>query len=75
MICESYCSHGGVCELDPGHEGLHDSSFCQWADAEALTKEAADQKLLDKGPEGEVIVTLFDLALAMDQLADHDDQV
>lgn len=58
--CDSYCSHGGVCELDPGHEGLHDSRYCQWADAEALTREAADAILATK-PGGEGLVALWDL--------------
>lgn len=42
MLCKSYCSHGGRCVLDAGHDGLHDSRYCQWADAEALTREQAD---------------------------------
>jgi hypothetical protein len=48
-FCESYCSHGGCCDLAPGHEGLHSSSgHCHWSDAEALTREAADAVLYDK---------------------------
>lgn len=40
--CVSYCSHGGVCILDAGHEGQHDSDYCQWGDSEALDKTTAD---------------------------------
>lgn len=47
-MCQSYCSHGGRCELDRGHDGLHDSNYCTWTDAEALTKDAADQILATK---------------------------
>jgi hypothetical protein len=44
----SYCEHGGVCELPDGHDGLHDSGYCQWSDDEALTKDAADAILIAK---------------------------
>jgi hypothetical protein len=40
--CRSYCSHGGRCTLSPGHETGHDSGYCQWTDAEGLTREQAD---------------------------------
>jgi len=48
VFCESYCSHGGRCELAPGHAGLHDSSYCTWTDADALTREQADDVLATK---------------------------
>jgi hypothetical protein len=35
----------------PGHDGAHDSGYCTWADAEALTREAAD-KVLRRSPAG-----------------------
>lgn len=47
--CESYCSHGGVCELEAGHEGRHDSRYCQWSDDEALDKGTADAVLRNNG--------------------------
>lgn len=40
--CRSYCEHGGICELEAGHDGLHDSRYCQWDDDHALTEEEAD---------------------------------
>lgn len=49
--CISYCSHGGCCMLDAGHEGLHDSTYCTWSDAEAVTEEEADAILLERNPE------------------------
>jgi len=51
MDCNSYCSHGGVCELEDGHEGQHDSRYCQWSDDEALDKDEADRRLMQKGRE------------------------
>jgi hypothetical protein len=40
--CGSYCEHGGICILEAGHEGLHDSDYCRWDDAHALTEWEAD---------------------------------
>lgn len=51
-ICESYCSHGGHCILDPGHPGKHDSRYCTWTDEEGVTSAEADAILLTK-PGGE----------------------
>lgn len=64
--CWAYCSHGGVCEKEAGHEGLHDTRYCTWADAEALTKEAADQIFLQKGGEAAArILAVTDLLLGL----------
>lgn len=41
--CNSYCSHGGGCILGLNHEGKHSSSFCEWTDEAALSKEKADE--------------------------------
>jgi hypothetical protein len=57
--CRSYCEHGGVCELSAGHEGLHDSSYCQWSDAGALPKDQADAILASK-PGGSEVLALVD---------------
>jgi hypothetical protein len=46
MICNSHCSHGGVCILTENHEEKHDSRYCQWTDEEAISKEEADQLFL-----------------------------
>lgn len=59
--CNSYCSHGGVCELSRGHDGLHDSSYCEWSDEEAISREDADEILSSKGPEGAMLKTLWDI--------------
>jgi hypothetical protein len=57
-FCESYCSHGGRCDLKPGHDGLHSSSgYCTWPDAEALTREAADAVLSEKPGGAEFLAT------------------
>ena len=45
--CGHYCSHGGICELPFGHEGQHDSGYCQWDSADSLTEEQADALLAE----------------------------
>lgn len=57
ILCTSYCSHGGRCELKPGHDVLHNSGYCTWPDAEALTREAADAVLYDKPGGAEFLAT------------------
>lgn len=49
--CDTYCEHGGECVLEQGHEGLHDSRYCQWSDADALSKEEADAVFFAKAEE------------------------
>lgn len=61
--CSSFCTHGGVCNLEEDHEGLHDSGFCQWADAQALTRDAADAVLASGSPEGAAVVALWDVMI------------
>jgi hypothetical protein len=57
--CDSYCEHGGVCEKDRGHDGLHDSGYCQWDDARGLTKAEADVLLIqNSGAVGEAIAAI-----------------
>ncbi len=61
-LCKSYCEHGGVCELDAGHDGLHDSRYCQWDDDHAVPKQQADDELVTKtGDYGRTIIGLTDL--------------
>lgn len=59
--CKSYCSHGGVCVLEQGHKGKHDSRYCTWTDDEALTRAEADEVLAESGPEGASVVSLWDI--------------
>lgn len=59
-LCESYCSHGGACPLPPGHEGRHDSGYCQWTDDEAITREQAQQILAGRGPRGRRMARKWD---------------
>jgi len=58
--CDSYCEHGGVCELELGHEGLHDSRYCQWDDAHALTKAEADEILCATNPVSGPMIAALD---------------
>lgn len=58
MICESYCSHGGVCKLEPGHDGLHDTGYCTWSDAEALSEVEANEVLREK-PGGDDVIAFW----------------
>jgi hypothetical protein len=65
-FCDSYCSHGGVCVLERGHELPHDSRYCQWTDDEALTKHEADAILIETDPvSGPAIVAVGDLLGSM----------
>jgi hypothetical protein len=54
-MCESYCSHGGICELDANHPPPHDSFFCKWTDDEALSRADADAVLAGKTGGAEVV--------------------
>lgn len=58
--CNVFCSHGGVCTLDLGHDGLHDSKYCTWSDEESLTRAEADEVLSDK-PGGSSVVATWDI--------------
>jgi hypothetical protein len=42
MTCETYCSHGGVCGREAGHEGQHDTGYCKFGDAEAVSRSEAN---------------------------------
>lgn len=61
--CLSYCSHGGVCTLDDGHGGKHDSNYCQWTDEEALSYEAAQNVLASRGEQGFLVAMDWDLMI------------
>ena len=50
MSCKTYCSHGGSCILKEDHEGLHDSEYCKWTDEESISKELANERILEKEP-------------------------
>ena len=65
-FCFSYCSHGGVCERERGHPGTHDSGFCEWTDAEGITKAEADEKMRANSLLGDVFVAADDIARALD---------
>lgn len=60
-MCVSHCEHGGVCILDLGHKGIHDSEYCQWTDQEAISKEEADRKVaqIPGGPEFLAMESMF----------------
>jgi len=60
MTCETYCSHGGACSLEVGHDGVHNASgYCTFTDAEAVSKDEADQILCDKDPVLGPMLSLF----------------
>lgn len=59
MTCETYCEHGGICDLEKGHEGLHDTGYCKFA--EGTSKEIADTLFIQKaGPIAEIVISLGD---------------
>lgn len=53
--CQVYCSHGGYCVQNYGHEGQHDSGYCKWDDKDSLSKAEADEVLASK-PGGEEVL-------------------
>jgi len=63
MNCDTYCSHGGVCVLSQGHEGLHDSNYCTWADEESISRDEANEKLADVSPLGRALSLLWEAAV------------
>jgi hypothetical protein len=70
LMCTSYCSHGGRCELDPGHDGLHDSNYCTWTDTEGLTKAAADAVLATKDGGQDYLDTMDPVAEFIESMYD-----
>jgi hypothetical protein len=71
VICDSYCSHGGRCVMHPGHGGLHDSRYCTWTDAEALSREQADEVLRGKPDGADYLDTLQPFADALEAFLDE----
>jgi len=59
-VCGSYCEHGGICILDDGHDGDHDSGYCTWTTAESPTQAEADTILACKPGGPEYLVLLED---------------
>lgn len=64
--CPAYCKHGGVCELDEGHRGLHDSRYCTWDDAETVSAAKADAILLAKAESPEELMEIQALLMMQD---------
>ena len=62
-LCDTYCEHGGVCELLAGHSGQHDSRYCKWDDAQSVTRDEADRMLEKKGPIGRASLLAYDIAV------------
>lgn len=65
-MCETYCSHGGVCELERGHEGQHDSRYCQWTDDEALSRDEANE-VLSRTPGGSLTALIWEATIPRDR--------
>ena len=43
LDCNANCKHGGVCEGVLGHEGPHNSGYCQWESKDSISQEQADE--------------------------------
>ena len=56
--CGRRCCHGGCCILPEGHEGNHDTEFCQFSEAEALSDEDGDNLAISKRPDIEPLIRL-----------------
>lgn len=51
--CERPCKHGGLCDLDYGHVGLHSAGgYCTYTDEEAVTREESDRIFDEKAGPG-----------------------
>ena len=52
--CRAVCSHGGICEREKGHEGLHDTGRCEPYGEAAMTDAEGEvmynKRLREKGP-------------------------
>jgi hypothetical protein len=71
QMCQHYCSHGGRCTLERGHEGLHDSSGeCRWPDAESITRAEADAIMAKTEFGASFLETLQPFADMLEGLAD-----
>lgn len=53
--CGSNCEHGGVCVLNLGHKGLHDSRYCQWREEYSVPREQADAMMRKHGYPQELL--------------------
>jgi len=71
MLCKSYCTHGGRCVLRAGHDGKHDSRYCQWTDAEALTRGQADAVLRQTAAGEDFLEILQPLADVIEDALDE----
>lgn len=58
--CNEYCSHGGICILNAGHSGQHETGYCKWDTADSITKSEADA-IMSQTPTGALIVQMSDL--------------
>lgn len=72
VLCGSYCSHGGRCVLDGDHDGLHDSKYCTWTDAEALSREDADDVLRTKPKGADYLNTMQPVADFIESALEED---
>ena len=48
FACSALCKHGGMCQLDKGHGGQHDSNYCQWHDVYVPLTSAAVMAGVDR---------------------------
>jgi len=71
VMCDSYCSHGGRCVKNPDHKGKHDSKYCKWTDAEALSREQADEVLRGNPDGAEFLDTMQPVADALETFLDE----
>lgn len=52
MPCNRRCVHGGVCDLDRGHAGMHSASgYCRFSDDEAISDLDGDLLFAGQQPE------------------------
>ena len=59
-----YCPHGGICYLAHPHSGNHVNSFCEWTEAESISREQAD-KVMRESAEKRGLSFLAEMAIEM----------
>jgi hypothetical protein len=54
MFCNEVCTHGGVCDLNKGHEGKHSAGgYCEWEGYSGVSQEeGADMMRLKFAAQG-----------------------
>jgi hypothetical protein len=71
MLCSKVCTHGGVCDLDEGHNGQHSASgYCTWNGDSGLSAEEADDMFRIKSAEQGIPSSIVEFVIDVNQAKD-----